>query len=56
MRSAETVLAIIQTETRRDITGEPYALKDARTVRRGPEGKGAAMPPRRLATQLNLQD
>jgi hypothetical protein len=33
-------------------TGEPDALKGACPVRRGPDGKGAAMPPRRLATLL----
>jgi hypothetical protein len=33
-------------------TGEPDAVKVARPVRRGPDGKGAAMPPRRLATLL----
>ena len=33
-------------------TGEPDALKGASPVRREPDGKGAAMPPRRLATLL----
>ncbi len=36
----------------RSSTGEPDALKGASPVRREPDGKGAAMPPRRLATLL----
>ncbi len=36
----------------RSSTGEPDALKGASPVRREPDGKGAALPPRRLATLL----
>jgi len=40
----------------RSSTGEPDALKGASPVRREPDGKGAAMPPRRLATLLQNQE
>ena len=34
--------------------GEPYALKGARTVRKGPERKGLAPVPRSQATLLDF--
>jgi hypothetical protein len=37
-------------------TGEPDALKGACPVRRGPDGKGAIMLPRRLATLLLINE
>ena len=47
MQSAETVLGVILT------TGERYALKGARTVREGADGKGPEpRAPRRRPTSL----